>query len=203
MKYNKQQNDMEKQFNIELRSRVLEYSLSIESSINDLLLLNLGLYSDKRKTRLFSNRGKISFQNKIDLLNDIGALSKDENLDFQLLMNIRNKFMHDIECDSFCTLVYQLENGIVNRFKRFLEDIQKTTTEEDWTNACFRLFQKNIKTIKSKISASKDAINRKHKFLQIQNEQNIFYKDLIYDLLNEVSIVTESSELKNPKVAIL
>jgi hypothetical protein len=64
---------IEKQLNIELRSRILEYSLFIENSINDLLLLNLGLFSDKRKTKLFSNKGKISFQNKVDLLNDIGV----------------------------------------------------------------------------------------------------------------------------------
>ena len=126
---------IEKQLNIELRSRILEYSLFIESSINDLLLLNLGLFSDKRKTKLFSNKGKISFQNKVDLLNDIGILSNKENSDFELLMIIRNKFMHDIECDSFQTLLNQLDNGIVNRFKIFLEDGQQTSNEEACTSA--------------------------------------------------------------------
>jgi len=140
---------IEKQLNIELRSRILEYSLFIEDSINDLLLLNLGLFSDKRKTKLFSNKGKISFQNKVDLLNDIGVLSKEENSDFELLMIIRNKFMHDIECDSFHTLFNQLDNGIVNRFKRFLEDGQQTSNEEACRSACYRLFQKNLKTIKN------------------------------------------------------
>ena len=94
----------EKQLNIELRSRILEYSLFIEKIINDLVLLNLGIYDEKVKTRLFSNKGKISFQNKIDLLYDIEVLSKEENSEFELLMIVRNKFMHDIECDSFHTL---------------------------------------------------------------------------------------------------
>ena len=62
---------MEAQLNIEVRSRILEYSLVIENLINDLLLLNLGIYNEKEKTRLFSNKGKLTFQNKIDLLFDI------------------------------------------------------------------------------------------------------------------------------------
>ena len=41
---------MEAQLNIEVRSRILEYSLVIENSINDLLLLNLGIYNEKDKT---------------------------------------------------------------------------------------------------------------------------------------------------------
>jgi hypothetical protein len=40
---------MEAQLNIEVRSRILEYSLVIENSINDLLLLNLGIYNEKDK----------------------------------------------------------------------------------------------------------------------------------------------------------
>jgi hypothetical protein len=195
--------DTEKQLNIELRSRILEYSLFIENSINDLLLLNLGLFSDKRKTKLFSNKGKISFQNKVDLLDDIGVLSKEENLDFELLMIVRNKFMHDIECDSFHTLLNQLDNGIVNRFKKFLEEGQSISDEEACKKASYKLYQKNIETIKNKISANKAAIDKKYGFFQIQNEQKIFYIDFIHDLLNEVSIATENAELENPKVAIL
>ena len=66
---------MEAQLNIEVRSRILEYSLVIENLINDLLLMNLGVYNEKEKTRLFSNKGKLTFQNKIDLLFDIEVLS--------------------------------------------------------------------------------------------------------------------------------
>jgi hypothetical protein len=197
---------IEKQLNIELRSRILEYSLVIENSINDLLLLNLGLFNDKRKTKLFSNKGKISFQNKVDLLDDIEVLSPDENLEFGLLMNIRNKFLHDLECNSF-KILFNNDNlkdkGIRNRFKKFLNEGQLISDEEACKKACYRLFQKNIKTIKNKISVNKAAINKKHEFFQIQNEQKIFYIDFIHDLMNEVSIATENSELENPKVTIL
>ena len=73
---------LDAQLNIEVRSRILEYSLCIEGLINDLLIMNLGIYDEKEKTRLFSNKGKLTFQNKIDLLFDIEFLSKLENSDF-------------------------------------------------------------------------------------------------------------------------
>lgn len=193
----------EKQLNIELRSRILEYSLFIEKIINDLVLLNLGIYDEKAKTRLFSNKGKISFQNKIDLLYDIEVLSKEENSEFELLMIVRNKFMHDIECDSFHTLLNQLDKGIVNRFKKFLENGQLISDEEACIKASYRLFQKNIQTIKNKIELNKIAKNKKYELFQSQNDQIVYYIDFIADLLNKVSIATENSELENPKVAIL
>ena len=195
--------NMEKQLNIELRSRILEYSLFIESLINDLLLLNLGIYDEKEKTKLFNNKGKISFQNKIDLLHDIEVLSNKENSEFNLLMIIRNKFMHDIECDSFHTLLNQLDNGIVNRFKKFLVEGQLISDEEACKKAGYRLFQKNIETIKNKIELNKVAKDKKYKLFQFQNDYIIYYVDFIHELLNKVSIVTENSELENPKVAVL
>lgn len=195
--------NLQKQLNIELRSKILEYSLFIEKIINDLVLLNLGIYDENIKTILFSNKGKISFQNKIDLLYDIAVLSKEENSEFELLMIVRNKFMHDIECDSFRTLLNQLDKGIVNRFKKFLEDGQLISDEEACIKACYRLFQKNIQTIKNKIELNKIVKNKKHELFQVQNGRIIYYMDAIHELLSKISIATENSELKNPKVAIL
>lgn len=194
---------IEAQLNIEVRSKVLKYSLILERLINDLLLLNLRIYYEKNKTRLFSNKGKLTFQNKIDLLFDIEVLSKEENSEFELLMTIRNKFMHDIECDSFQTLLYQLDKGIVNRFKKFLGEGKSISDEEDCKKACYSLFQKNIDTIKRKNSENKKAIERKYKLFQVQNEQIIYYTDFISDLLNKISITTENSEVENLKGAIL
>ena len=196
---------MEAQLNIEVRSRILEYSLFIEGSINDLLLLNLGIYNEKEKTRLFSNKGKLTFQNKIDLLFDIEVLSKEENSEFELLMNIRNKFLHDLECNSFKILFNEKikDNGLQNRFKKFLEEGQSISDEEACKKACYSLFQKNIDTIKKKNSVNRKSIENKNKLLQVQNEQIIYYIDFIADLLNKVSIATENAELENPKVLIL
>ncbi len=192
---------IDKQLNIELRSRILEYSLFIENLINNLLRMNLGIYDENVKTRLFSNKGKISFQNKIDLLYDIEVLSKEENSEFELLMIVRNKFMHDIECDSFQTLLNQLDKGIVNRFKKFLEDGQSISDEEACKKASYKLFQKNIEIIKRKIDLNESA--KKNQLLQAQNQQIIYYIDFIQDLMHKVSITIENSELESPKDAVL
>lgn len=194
---------IEAKLNIEVRSRILEYSLVIENSINDLLLLNLGIYNEKDKTRLFSNKGKLTFQNKIDLLFDIEVLSKEENSEFELLMNIRNKFLHDMYCSSFQILLRQLDNGIVNRFKVFIEKGKSIDDEEACEQACYKLFQKNIKTIKEIIRKNTASRKIKSNLVQVQNEQIIYYIDFIQELLNKVSIATENAELENPKVAIL
>lgn len=194
--------NLEKQLNIEVRSEILEYSLFIENLINDLLLMNLGIYGEKEKTRLFNNKGKLTFQNKIDLLYDISVLSKDENGELELLMNIRNKFLHDIDCNSYQYLLSQFDNGIVNRFRKYLGD-GKSVNETTCKTACYNLFQKNIETIKKKIAANKSSIEKKNKLFQLQNKQIIYYIDFIQDFLEKVSIATENSELENPKVAIL
>lgn len=189
--------------NSNLRLEILEYSLFIENLINDLLLMNLGIYGEKEKTRLFNNKGKLTFQTKIDLLYDISVLSKDENGEFELLMNIRNKFLHDIDCNSYQYLLSQFDNGIVNRFKKYLDDEKLVNEEKACKKACYKLFQKNIETIKKKIRANKSSNEIKYKFFQLQNEQIIYYIDSIHDFLEKVSIATENSELENPKVAIL
>ncbi|MCU0322959.1 MAG: hypothetical protein MUE72_11110, partial [Chitinophagaceae bacterium] len=194
---------MDAKLNIEVRSQILGYSLVIENLVNDLLLLNLGIYNEKEKTRLFSNKGKLTFQNKIDLLFDIEVLSKEENSEFELLMTIRNKFLHDIDCSSFKKLLQLLDKGIVNRFKKFLEEGQSISDEEACKSACYKIFKTNLGTIKKKIQLNKAAKEKKNKLFQVQNEQIIYYIDFISDLLNKVSITTENSELENPKVAIL
>lgn len=183
--------------NIELRAEVLEYSLFIEKLINNLLLMNLGIYDDKEKTKLFSNKGKLTFQNKIDLLYDILVFSKDENSEFELLMNIRNKFLHDLDCNSFQVLLSQFDKGIVNRFKKYLDDEKSIKNEDACKKACYKLFQKNIKTINEALKSKKSEL------IQLQNEQLLFYLDSIQDLIDKISKATENSELENPKVAML
>ena len=117
-------------------------------------------------------------------------------------MNIRNKFLHDIDCSSFQILLSQFDNGIVNRFKKFLEEGQTISDEEACKKACYKLFQKNLDTIRKKIRVNRKSIEIKNKLFQAQNEQLIFYIDFVCDVLSKVSIATENAELENPKVAV-
>lgn len=87
--------------NRELRIEILECALRLETNINTLILELLDI-SDKVKKRSLSGKsGSLPFKNKIDLLFDLEVINDDEYREFLLLMEFRNKFLHDLYCDSF------------------------------------------------------------------------------------------------------
>jgi len=187
-------------FRLNLRSEILEYSLILENAINDLLLLNLGILDGGKETRLFGNKASVTFKNKIDLLYDINVLKKEENSELELLMFFRNKFLHDINSNSFLSVIEHLDNGIKNRFKYFLNEDDNLTDESACKAACLRLFLKNISTIKNKVKEYRLKIEDRHKLFQIQNNQILKYIDVIFDLLNDICLIIEKSELEDEKV---
>lgn len=186
--------------NLNLRGEILEYSLILENVINDLLLLNLGIFDGGKETRLFGNKASISFKNKIDLLYDINVLTKEENSELELLMIFRNKFLHDINCNSFQSVIEQLDNGIKNRFKVFFNEEGNLSDESACRAACSDLFLKNISTIKNKVKGNRLKIEDRHKLFQIQNNQILNYIDLIFDLVTDICLTIEKSELEDEKV---
>jgi uncharacterized protein YutE (UPF0331/DUF86 family) len=186
--------------NLNLRSEILEYSLILENAINDLLLLNLGIYDGGEKTRLFGNKAGVSFKNKIDLLNDINVLNKVENSELELLMNFRNKFLHDINCSTFLSVIELLDNGIKNRFKVFLKEGESLSDESACRTACSNLFLKNISTIKNKVKQNRIKLEDRIKLFQLQNNQIAKFIDIIYDLVNDLCLILEKSELEDEKV---
>ena len=129
---------MEKKVNLELRSKILFCALNIENVINNLLVKHL-LIIDKTKTKNFANRPGISFQSKIDLLFDIEVISKEELLTIELLMIFRNKFLHDIKYNSYTLVLNDLDNGIRNRFFKFLRD-EKFKSENEYDTAFSNLY---------------------------------------------------------------
>ena len=186
--------------NIELRSEILEYSLILEKYINELLLLNLGIMSDSKATRLFGSKAGITFKNKIDLLFDIDVLSKDENSDMELLMIFRNKFLHIIDCDSFKSVISELDNGLKNKFKCYLPNGHSIDNEESCKTACSNLFMKNIKVIHEKAKERREKLEEKNEIFQVLNNGIISHLDLFFDLINDLYLILENSELENDKV---
>jgi hypothetical protein len=186
--------------NIKLRSQILEYSLTLEEGVNNLLLLNLGVFDGGNSTRLFGKKAGITFKNKIDLLYDIDILSKEENSDLELLMIFRNKFLHDIECNSFLVILEQLDSGIKSKFKMHLNEGQSINDEESCITNCSNLFLKNIRTIKNKVKAIRLKAEEKHEIFQVLNQQIIYNGDLFFDLIHDLCLIIENSELEDTKV---
>ena len=98
---------MENDINLQLRSEILDAALTLEDAVNKLLLALLVI--DKPDKKAMSNKsGNLSFKNKIDLLFDLEILSNDEYRALLLLMELRNQFLHNIECSSFENAVKHL-----------------------------------------------------------------------------------------------
>ena len=183
--------------NKELRSEILEYSLNLEDGVNSLILLCLGIFDDKNATRLFGNKASISFKNKIDLLYGIGVISKEENADIELLMVIRNKFLHDLNCSTFLILLDQVDNGIKNKFQRHIPSGGNINSEESCKIACFNLFGHNIRILLNKVRERRMKFERKHEVLKSKNELIIFQYDLFFDFMSDLLVIVEESALEN------
>jgi hypothetical protein len=189
--------------NIQLRSEVLEYSLNVEDLINRLLLFNLGIYIDKEMTKSFGNKSPISFKNKIDLLYDIDVLTKEEYLALDLQMVFRNKFLHDVNCNSFLNILKLLDNGLKNRFKVYFKDVKMIDNEDACRAAYLNLYLKNIAAIKTKAEYKQIQTEEKNETLQLFIKQVANYQDLLFDLITDLFLILESSELEDPKIKAL
>lgn len=190
------------EINLKLRSKILEYSLNLEELVNLLLAAYLGI-TDKSTTRLFGNKAGISFKNKIDLLFDINVLSKEENGTLELLMVIRNKFIHDISCNSFIALFNQLDNGIKNKFKKYLNTNDQIDNEESCYLAFINLHGVALKIFKEKIQKKQNDIRAKGRFLGLIIEQNKRLTELLFDFPADLLGEMELANLEDPKIAAL
>jgi len=86
---------------MELRKEVLLTSLFIEYSASAFLSGLLGI-NDTENSRILGNKsGCLSFNQKIDLLIELGALSQDVKKKFQAFMEIRNQFMHNLSATTY------------------------------------------------------------------------------------------------------
>ncbi len=95
---------------LELRHNILITALALENLTSMYLAGLLGI-EDFKATKSFGNRsGNLSFNQKIELLIDLDAISKDEKKKFQSFMEVRNQFMHNIDVRSY-TECFQLLDG--------------------------------------------------------------------------------------------
>ncbi|NQV91986.1 hypothetical protein HQ489_05935 [Candidatus Woesearchaeota archaeon] len=182
--------------NIEVRTKVLEYCLIVEDSINSLLITYLKI-PDRNTTKLFGKKAGLSFKNKIDLLFDIDVISKDEHLNLELQMNFRNKFLHDIYADSYTIVLTDFDNGIINRFKKHLNN-EKASSEDSYKQGYFNLFRANNRMILEKFQSRRKSIEQKADFVKRifkkgENTTDLFFEfmDKILEELENTPLITE------------
>lgn len=188
--------------NLEKRTEVLEYALHIEESIKILLLLCLGI-RDNTKTKLFGNKAGISFQSKIDLLYDIDILEPEEHQGLELQMNFRNKFLHDIKFNTYVSVLSTFDNGIKNRFKKYLLDGGDIADEVSCREAYQNLFLSNLKVISAKVELKKNAADDTMDLLSTPTKLYTGFADSFFNLIKDLYQQIEDSNLESPDVVEL
>jgi hypothetical protein len=171
--------------NLELRKNVLCYALTIEHLINELILMYLSILN--KATKSFGNKSSsLSFKGKIDLLYDIGVLSKQEHADLEMLMVFRNQFLHNLKCNSFSFAVKLFDRGIEKRLVGFLDDDSISDSESRYSNGYDGLYYHCLKIIGTKIARRKQIISNKTKVLTKNLEHSIFYIDILFKFFDEL-----------------
>ncbi|MRT92276.1 hypothetical protein [Ancylomarina sp. 16SWW S1-10-2] len=184
---------------LDKRTEVLEYALQIEESIKILLLLCLGI-NNSTKTKLFGSKAGISFQNKIDLLYDIDVLEKDEYQGLELQMNFRNKFLHDIKFNTYLSILSFFDNGIKNRFKKYLLDNGDISDEDSCREDYQNLYMSNLKVILTKIESKKKDADDTMDLLSTPTKIYNGLTDIFFNLIGDLYQQIENSNLENPDV---
>ncbi|MEK6485759.1 hypothetical protein [Myroides odoratimimus] len=190
---------MKDTINLKTRTDVLYFSLQIEESVNSLLQIYLQIL-DKQRTKNFGNKAGIPFKSKIDLLYDIEVLTKQEHSDLELLMNFRNKFLHDLDSDSFTRVLETIDNGIKNRFKKFLDSDVKIENEQSYINACSNLYYHNIKILKNKFREKRISLENKRDYMTGLYELIMSLTEISSEFATDIMLILENSELENPVI---
>jgi len=199
-----QKNDI----NIELRKGILERSLHVESMINQLLLLFLSINKDGTKT-LSNKSSSLSFKSKVDLLYDLDKLTKPEHDKFILFMEIRNQFIHNMDCTSFLKLFGILGNDRRRALVKY-EDPRDFNLDDEMRHefAFNGLFMDCLQTMLSKIQAQKDFIESQHNVALAPINATIAQIDINFDnaqaLLNYlIPVKKESDEIIQFKTELI
>ena len=98
------------EFGLEIRKEVLTASILIEYMTSAFLSALLGIKDLPNSRTLGNSSGSLSFNQKINLLIEIGALSSDNRSKYQAFMEIRNQFIHNLSASTY-EKCYAATNG--------------------------------------------------------------------------------------------
>lgn len=142
-------------FGIETRKEVLVQSLFLEGLISHFLSWLCGV-KDSKNSMSFGNTSKaLSFNNKINLLIDIGALKKQDQSKFVTFMEIRNQFMHNSWASSYKEC-FEFLPGKANYLFKLYPQNSSLTEENQLEAAVGDLFNEVIKATMELMERIKD-----------------------------------------------
>lgn len=184
----------------EIRYYVLEKALLLESNVTSFLGELLDLDDISNTKSLGSKGGALSFNQKINLLIDIGALEPATRSKYQAFMEIRNVFMHNIlatdlvSCmkftngtEKFILKVYPVGNDVIEEEEKLRFAVEALSADVLKTT---KKIEKKIYDKKYKYKESKIGLKSHHAFIKVISElKNIMSIDIVknsYDKKNTV-----------------
>lgn len=119
---------------LNIRKDILGYSLLLENTTSFFLAALLGIKDSQDSITLGNKSSSLSFNNKIDLLIDIGALDRNTKSKFQTFMEVRNQFMHNGNAKDYVSC-YSYISGKQNFVLKNYPQAEELAIEEQLKNA--------------------------------------------------------------------
>lgn len=193
---------MKTDLNTQLRIEILDIALNLEQNVNTLLLVLLSIENPKRKA-ITNKSGNLSFKNKIDLLFDLDILNSNEHRSLLLLMEFRNQFLHNIECDSFEKAVRILGADKQKKLLNFDDLKDHKDKESQYKHAYRNLYSESLRICLEKIQDRRNQIEDRGNTHAKLIESQVFYLDKYFDIINKVVTVCENNISSNSEVVHL
>jgi hypothetical protein len=183
---------------VEKRLDLLEASLLMEHLTSAWLITLLGI-QEWKNSKLFGNKsGNLSFNQKIELLIEIGALSKDHKNKFVAFMEIRNQFMHNYEAESYEKL-FSFNKDTERFILRTYKQPTDISLEEQLEGGVKQLIKETKDITLSLIGSVTDSISKKAEG-EVYKKFQQSHTDAIKELENLLNEYAEKELSKNPTV---
>ena len=135
---------------LEIRKEILGNAVTLENTVSIFLAALLGINDAKNSITLGNKGSSLSFNNKIDLLIDIGALDGDTKSKYQTFMEVRNQFMHNLYAKDYVSCYSFLPKGkdsfILKKYPQ-----QNSKSEEDQLKDATLQLTEDVLIITSKL----------------------------------------------------
>lgn len=162
---------------IEKRKYILQTSLLVESFTTIFLSRLLGI-KDRGQTISFSNKSSsLSFNQRLNLLIDIGAIEAINRSKFLTFMEIRNQFMHNLEATSY-ELCFDFMDGKENYILKAYPQVPNKSREEQLEKATEELSSEILTIATNLYDKAKEKIEKEVKFDMLEKTQPVLLKAL-------------------------
>ncbi len=186
---------MNSQFQIKVE--VLQTSLLLENMTSNFLAALIGINKSPLDTYSFGNRSMaLSFNQKILLLIDIGALESSTRVKFLTFMAIRNQFMHNILATSYEVCIKNClskEDG--NYMTKYVQKKEEETDEQHLKRSVDELSNDVLKTTGNLLEKLKTKMgNEMHDELK-----RLLFDDLLSNVKHQKKVIEEKFVLDKEK----